>query len=58
MLMTCVNDVLQQDVEYVFLVIFTVECFMKIIAYGLLLHPGAYLRNGWNILDFIIVIIG
>ena len=49
---------MQQDVEYVFLVIFTVECFMKIIAYGILLHPGAYLRNGWNILDFIIVVIG
>ena len=49
---------LQEDVEYVFLVIFTLECFLKIIAYGFLLHPGAYLRNAWNILDFIIVIIG
>ncbi|XP_075241341.1 muscle calcium channel subunit alpha-1-like isoform X7 [Convolutriloba macropyga] len=45
-------------VEYVFLVIFTVECFMKIIAYGLFMHQGAYLRNGWNLLDFVIVIIG
>lgn len=34
------------------------EAVLKIIAYGFLLHPGAYLRNGWNILDFIIVIIG
>nr|XP_037270737.1 LOW QUALITY PROTEIN: muscle calcium channel subunit alpha-1-like [Rhipicephalus microplus] len=31
---------------------------MKIIAYGFLLHPGAYLRNSWNFLDFIIVVIG
>jgi voltage-dependent calcium channel L type alpha-1D len=31
---------------------------MKIIAYGFLLHPDAYLRNGWNFLDFVIVIIG
>ena len=48
----------QENVEYVFLVIFTIEAFMKIIAYGFLLHPGAYLRNGWNMLDFVIVAIG
>ncbi|XP_076316388.1 muscle calcium channel subunit alpha-1-like isoform X2 [Tachypleus tridentatus] len=52
-----VNQYLEK-VEYIFLVIFTLECFMKIIAYGFLLHPGAYLRNAWNILDFIIVVIG
>ena len=52
-------DVLFQEiVEYVFLEIFTVECFMKIIAFGLFMHQGAYLRNGWNLLDFVIVIIG
>ena len=44
--------------EYVFLFIFTAECIMKIIAQGLFQHQNAYLRNGWNILDFIIVIIG
>ncbi|KAL4226359.1 Voltage-dependent calcium channel type D subunit alpha-1 [Mactra antiquata] len=51
------NKVLEH-VEIVFLVIFTVEAFMKIIAYGFLFHSGAYLRNGWNILDFTIVVIG
>uniref|UniRef100_A0A8C7K7R4 Voltage-dependent L-type calcium channel subunit alpha n=1 Tax=Oncorhynchus kisutch TaxID=8019 RepID=A0A8C7K7R4_ONCKI len=30
----------------------------KVIAYGLLFHPNAYLRNGWNLLDFIIVVVG
>ncbi|XP_026471734.1 muscle calcium channel subunit alpha-1 [Ctenocephalides felis] len=45
-------------IEYVFLVIFTAECVMKVIAYGFILHPGAYLRNGWNLLDFTIVVIG
>lgn len=49
---------LQESVEYVFLVIFAFECMMKIIAYGFLMHQGAYLRNGWNILDFVIVVIG
>lgn len=31
---------------------------MKIIAYGLVMHQGAYLRSVWNILDFVIVVIG
>lgn len=48
----------QEKIEYIFLVIFTLECVMKIIAYGFVAHPGAYLRNGWNILDFSIVVIG
>ncbi|XP_051060702.1 voltage-dependent L-type calcium channel subunit alpha-1D isoform X6 [Phodopus roborovskii] len=47
-----------EKVEYAFLIIFTVETFLKIIAYGLLLHPNAYVRNGWNLLDFVIVIVG
>lgn len=45
-------------IEYIFLVIFTVECVMKIIAYGFACHQGAYLRSAWNVLDFIIVVIG
>ncbi|EDW57606.2 uncharacterized protein Dvir_GJ18055 [Drosophila virilis] len=47
-----------EKVEYIFLVIFTAECVMKILAYGFVLHNGAYLRNGWNLLDFTIVVIG
>ncbi|XP_058829322.1 muscle calcium channel subunit alpha-1 isoform X3 [Topomyia yanbarensis] len=47
-----------EKIEYIFLVIFTAECVMKLIAYGFILHPGSYLRNGWNILDFTIVVIG
>ena len=43
--------------DYFFTTIFTIECMLKIIAYGFAFHPGAYLRNGWNILDFIIVVI-
>ena len=48
----------QEHVEYVFLVVFTLEAVMKVVAYGFVLHPGAYLTNGWNILDFIIVVVG
>ncbi|CAG9828455.1 unnamed protein product, partial [Diabrotica balteata] len=47
-----------EKIEYIFLVIFTTECVMKILAYGFLMHQGAYLRNGWNLLDFTIVVIG
>ncbi|CAJ0933163.1 unnamed protein product, partial [Mesorhabditis belari] len=47
-----------EQIEYIFIVVFTIECILKVIAYGFLFHPGAYLRNAWNILDFIIVVIG
>ncbi|XP_078270772.1 voltage-dependent L-type calcium channel subunit alpha-1D-like isoform X6 [Rhinoraja longicauda] len=47
-----------ETVEYAFLIIFTIETCLKIIAYGLLLHPNAYVRNGWNLMDFVIVIVG
>ncbi|KAK8396140.1 hypothetical protein O3P69_005321 [Scylla paramamosain] len=52
-----VNDTLER-IEIIFMVIFTLECFMKIIAYGFILHPGAYIRSVWNTLDFLIVVIG
>ncbi|EFO93645.1 CRE-EGL-19 protein [Caenorhabditis remanei] len=47
-----------ETIEYVFIVVFTIECVLKIVAMGFLFHPSAYLRNAWNILDFIIVVIG
>ncbi|UJR26618.1 hypothetical protein I4U23_007937 [Adineta vaga] len=54
---TPANYILEQ-IEYIFLAIFTFEVILKIIAYGLCLHPNAYLRSGWNFLDFIIVVVG
>uniref|UniRef100_A0A915B7M7 Voltage-dependent L-type calcium channel subunit alpha n=1 Tax=Parascaris univalens TaxID=6257 RepID=A0A915B7M7_PARUN len=51
------NTILEQ-IEYLFIIVFTIECVLKVIALGFLFHPGAYLRNAWNILDFIIVVIG
>ncbi|UJR22467.1 hypothetical protein I4U23_025525 [Adineta vaga] len=54
---TPTNSILEQ-IEYIFLAIFTLEVVLKIIAYGLCLHPNAYLRSGWNLLDFIIVVVG
>nr|AZP54645.1 voltage-dependent calcium channel type D subunit alpha-1 [Tetranychus cinnabarinus]QNJ46268.1 voltage-dependent calcium channel type l subunit alpha-1 [Tetranychus cinnabarinus] len=47
-----------EKIEYLFLALFTVECVLKIIAFGFFFHPEAYLRSYWNLLDFIIVVIG
>ncbi|XP_008065304.1 voltage-dependent L-type calcium channel subunit alpha-1S isoform X1 [Carlito syrichta] len=47
-----------EKLEYFFLVVFSIEAAMKIIAYGFLFHQDAYLRSGWNVLDFIIVFLG
>merc|ERR1712071_136466 len=35
-----------------------VEASLKILALGFILHKGSYLRNGWNIMDFIVVVTG
>lgn len=51
-------DIIQETTEPYFLAIFTVECVLKIIAFGFILHKGSYLRSGWNILDFIVVVSG
>ncbi|XP_059091600.1 muscle calcium channel subunit alpha-1-like isoform X4 [Tigriopus californicus] len=52
------TNLVLEKIEYIFLVIFTGECVMKIIAYGFWQHPTAYLRSAWNLLDFTIVMIG
>eukprot|EP00755_Sulcionema_specki_P002765 Sspe_Gene.27001::Locus_11437_Transcript_3_5_Confidence_0.286_Length_6396::g.27001::m.27001 len=46
-----------KQMEYFFTAAFTLEMCLKVFALGFILHPGSYLRNGWNILDFLIVVI-
>lgn len=41
-----------------FLGIFCVEALLKIVALGFCLHRGSYLRNVWNIMDFVVVVTG
>ena len=41
--------------EPVFTVLFTIEAILKIIAYGLYFGELTYLKNGWNVLDCIVV---
>jgi len=47
-----------EKTELYFLCIFCAEAFLKIFALGFVLHKGAYLRNVWNIIDFIVVLTG
>jgi voltage-dependent calcium channel L type alpha-1D len=42
----------------IFTIFFTLECVLKILAYGFVIHHKAYLRDGWNWIDFIVVIVG
>ncbi|KAK6059946.1 hypothetical protein COOONC_02402 [Cooperia oncophora] len=44
--------------EPYFMGIFCLECVLKIIAFGFIAHKGSYLRSGWNIMDFIVVVSG
>ncbi|XP_071488688.1 LOW QUALITY PROTEIN: sodium channel protein 1 brain-like [Diadema antillarum] len=43
--------------EYVFTAIYTVEMVVKIIARGFALHSFTYLRDPWNWLDFLVILL-
>ncbi|CAD8122811.1 unnamed protein product [Paramecium sonneborni] len=42
--------------DQIFLIYYTIEAVLKIIAQGLILPKKAYLRETWNILDFSVII--
>lgn len=44
------------DVVLVF--IFGIEMLIKLIAQGLTCDKGAYLKEGWNVIDFLLVVLG
>lgn len=48
----------QDDTEPYFIGIFCFEAGIKIIALGFVFHKGSYLRNGWNVMDFVVVLTG
>ena len=43
--------------NYLFIVVFGIEMILKIIAEGFYVGKNAYLKSGWNIIDFLLVII-
>ncbi|KAF7688199.1 hypothetical protein HF521_014205 [Silurus meridionalis] len=48
------NNVLRYF-DYVFTGVFTFEMLIKMVVLGMVLHEGAYFRDLWNFLDFIVV---
>ena len=48
----------QEEMEIVFMVVFTTEMLTKILALGFMLHKGSYMRNPWNFMDFFVVTSG
>ncbi|XP_035783195.1 voltage-dependent calcium channel type A subunit alpha-1-like isoform X19 [Anopheles albimanus] len=42
--------------DYAFTGVFTIEMLLKIVDLGVILHPGSYLREFWNIMDAVVVI--
>lgn len=46
------------SIDFVFLVIYTVEMILKIIAMGFFMRAHSYLRNSWNVIDFTLTILG
>lgn len=46
---------LQDAMDNVYLSLYSAEMVIKILALGFVFNKGAYLRDPWNILDFVIV---
>ncbi|XP_061567349.1 voltage-dependent P/Q-type calcium channel subunit alpha-1A isoform X6 [Cololabis saira] len=46
------------DTEPYFIGIFCFESGIKILALGFAFHKNSYLRNGWNVMDFVVVCTG
>lgn len=53
-----VSTVQQEKTEPYFIGIFCFEAGIKLLALGFVFHKGSYLRNGWNVMDFIVVLSG
>ncbi|CAK8685583.1 unnamed protein product [Clavelina lepadiformis] len=59
-LINCVFLALDNEIEYaeyVFTALYTLEMVIKMIARGLILKSHTYLRDPWNWLDFVVVIL-
>ncbi|XP_050304148.1 voltage-dependent calcium channel type A subunit alpha-1 isoform X3 [Anthonomus grandis grandis] len=42
--------------DYAFTGVFAIEMFLKVIDLGVILHPGSYLREFWNVMDAVVVV--
>ena len=51
------GNVVIEGSELVFTTIFTIEFLVKVVAMGFLFNKGSYLKDGWNVMDFIVVVV-
>jgi hypothetical protein len=54
---TDINPIMNMS-DYVFQGLYTVEMIFKICGLGFVFNKGSYMRDAWNILDFVIVVSG
>ena len=52
----CKKDALFNLFDKIFIIFYTFEAVFKILGSGLFFSKHAYLRDSWNILDFVIVV--
>ena len=52
------RNVVAEEAEVIFLLLFFIEMSVKIIAMGFCAVEGTYLRDPWNWIDFVVVITG
>ena len=38
--------------------VFILEGVLKVVSYGFVIHPSSYLRNGWNVIDAVVLLSG
>lgn len=43
--------------DLILVICFTIEIAMKTIAFGFVIHEGSFCRNGWHLLDLVVVVV-
>ncbi|EWS72781.1 cation channel family transporter (macronuclear) [Tetrahymena thermophila SB210] len=46
------------EIDLALLIIYTVEMGLKIVAYGFIFSKNAYIKEGWNVIDLVIIVTG
>lgn len=47
---------LQNIFDYIFIAVFLFEFVLKVVAYGFATEKYTYIRDGWNVIDFAVVV--
>ena len=55
---TSAFHVVKSIIDYVVTTLFIFECLVKVIAMGFVFGRGTYIKDGWNKLDFLVVVNG